>query len=280
MCKAEFVPIEKSNPVISIITVTYNSDKTLEQTIQSVIRQNYEGTEYILVDGLSSDLTMMVANRYRDNFRTIISEKDYGIYDAMNKGIRLSHGQYVVLLNSDDEFTTDAIQLFLKSLKENNDSNAIYFGDANVIYEDLKCCHRKQSSLALKYRMSIFHQAMFVPKSIYNTYGLYNTNYKISADYEFCLRTYLEGVKFIHIKHPLVNFRSTKEQASYKFRNLSVNEDYNIMFQYLGHLGKVYYMLNKTRESIRHFGKILMVGLGGQELWSIFKKNIVLKIWK
>ena len=99
--------LQHLHPKFSIITVTYNAGALIEDTIQSVITQTYKNIEYIIVDGASTDKTMSIVTRYREHIHTVVSEPDHGLYDAMNKGIRLATGDYVCFLNAGDELHED-----------------------------------------------------------------------------------------------------------------------------------------------------------------------------
>ena len=127
--------------LISIITVCFNSEKTIRDTIESVLNQTYGEVEYIVVDGLSKDNTVQIANEYRQRFAdkgyryTVISEKDNGIYDAMNKGIRSASGEIIGIINSDDYFTSNDVVERFASAFSNPDLDAIY-GDIHFIHED------------------------------------------------------------------------------------------------------------------------------------------------
>lgn len=179
---------------ISIITVCYNSGQTVRDTIESVLSQSYSNIEYIVVDGASKDNTIDIVNEYKDHITKIISEPDKGIYDAMNKGVKLASGDVVGILNSDDFYESkDAIAEIARVFNESNSVDMV-FGD--VVFVDplnLQIITRYYSSekfLPWKLRFGWMppHPATFIRKDAYDKYGYYQLNYKIAADYEIFVR--------------------------------------------------------------------------------------------
>ena len=193
---------------VSIITVCLNSEDTIERTINSVIRQTYEDIEYIIVDGKSTDKTLSIINRYKDKVSKIVSEHDNGIYDAMNKGIQLSSGEIIGILNSDDWYETDAIHAIV-DLFENTESEIIH-GDIRLIYPDGTSKDTQMDDLnKLWYEMAVRHPATFVKREVYERIGLFDCSYRIAADYEFILRCYSSSIRFFYINKILTNFSLT-----------------------------------------------------------------------
>jgi glycosyltransferase involved in cell wall biosynthesis len=185
---------------VSIITVCYNSAATLEETIQSVLSQDYPEIEYILVDGLSKDSTPEIINKYRDKISIIVSEKDKGLYDALNKGIALATGEVIGLLHSDDVyFGTRVISNIIKLFKEQH-TDGVY---ADLLYVDKFDLNKISRYWKSKpYKQGMFkkgwmppHPTFFVKKAIYSNLGGFNLDLKSAADYELMLR-------FIH-KHKI-----------------------------------------------------------------------------
>lgn len=179
-------------PLISIITVVYNGEKYLEETIQSVLNQTYENIEYIIIDGGSSDGTVDIIKKFADSIDYWISEKDSGIYDAMNKGIKVSSGEIIGIVNADDYLFKNTIEEVLKSIEKTNSD--FTYGNLDII--DLEGNFlSKTSSLgidSIKYKlfnqMPFLHPTMFIKRKVYEKIGLYNLEYKLSADYDFVLR--------------------------------------------------------------------------------------------
>lgn len=218
---------------ISIITPCLNSEKTIEQTINSVLNQRYTDFEYIIVDGNSSDHTVDIIKEYIPLFggrMRYISEKDDGIYDAMNKGIKLARGNVIGIINSDDWYEKDALEKVVKFFSH-NDTDVIY-GKMNILTENAQLEEYPVGDLsALWYKMVIPHPTVFVRTEIYKRYGVFNTQYNLSADYELMLRFYNENVKFLFIDSVLANFRSGGESQHNRFQ--CIKEGYDISFHYI-----------------------------------------------
>ncbi len=186
------------NTKITIITVCYNSAKTIEDTIQSVINQTYDNIEYIIVDGLSTDNTLDIVDKYKDKITKIVSEKDAGLYDAINKGIGLATGDIIANLNSDDFYIDNNVitDVMAKMLEEKSDT--LY---ADLYYVDAVDTNKvTRNWVSGAYKKGLFfkgwmppHPTFFVRKSVYDSYGKFNLELKSAADYEIMLR-------FIH-KH-------------------------------------------------------------------------------
>ena len=148
------------HPKFSIITVTYNAGKVLEDTIQSVITQTYKNVEYIIVDGKSTDGTMDIVNRYREHIHTIVSEPDKGLYDAMNKGIDLATGDYLCFLNAGDELhEDDTLQLIVHSLNGEKELPDVIYGETAIVDEEGHFCVCAACQLPSTLRGRVFNMA-------------------------------------------------------------------------------------------------------------------------
>ncbi|MBK8846656.1 MAG: glycosyltransferase [Bacteroidetes bacterium] len=178
---------------ISIITIAFNSAETIEDTINSVISQDYPHIEYIVVDGKSTDGTVAIINKYTNSITKFISEKDKGLYDALNKGIKLSTGDIVGILHSDDLFfDNQVISKVEKAFSENN-IDSLY---ANLIFVDrFNISNTKRVWRAGVYHKGAFrrgwmppHPTFFVKTKLFQKLGFYRTDLRFSADYELMLR--------------------------------------------------------------------------------------------
>lgn len=195
-----------SNPKFSIITVTYNSKQTVEQTIQSVLAQTYGDFEYVIVDGASTDGTADIVSQYSEKDKRIhfISEPDEGIYDAMNKGIAMASGEAIALLNSDDYYEIDALEKIARCLPDSD--KYVVYGMVRILENEKESEVIMSSHNSLPKRM-MMHPACFVSKSLYAKYR-YDTTYKSAADYDLFLKLYNDKeVEFYPVYDVIANFR-------------------------------------------------------------------------
>ncbi|MEM0333513.1 MAG: glycosyltransferase family 2 protein, partial [Candidatus Aenigmatarchaeota archaeon] len=178
---------------ISVITVTFNSASTIETTIHSLLCQTYKNVEFIIIDGLSTDRTLDIINYYRNKIDIFISEKDNGIYDAMNKGIGLATGDVISILNSDDMYANSSLLEVV--------ANAFKRNQIDCLYGDLIYVNRINTNKILRYwksrefKENLFctgwhppHPTFFVKNECYQKYSSFNLDFKIAADYELMLR--------------------------------------------------------------------------------------------
>ncbi|MBQ2301271.1 MAG: glycosyltransferase [Bacteroidaceae bacterium] len=183
-------------PKISIITICYNSAQTIEKTIQSIVEQDYTNREYIIVDGLSTDNTLSIVNKYSKQIDVIISEKDKGISDAFNKGITRASGDIIVLINSDDILLPDALSKVAQAWEPGVDifSTNVIMKDCDTGYE----CREVPSTTfpLMPFCRHVAHQGAYISSECYNRYGLYDINLRWPMDLEFLMRVYLRGGKF------------------------------------------------------------------------------------
>ncbi|MDE6808092.1 MAG: glycosyltransferase, partial [Prevotella sp.] len=196
---------------VSIITVAYNSAETISNTISSVLKQTYNDIEYIVVDGLSTDDTISIVQSYEQKFNgrlRWISEKDKGIYDAMNKGIRMATGDIVGILNSDDFLTSNYV---IERTVENftDDVEAIYGNVHFVKPNNLKKSVRFYSGKPFRPWMVRFgfippHPSFYIRRNVYEKYGLYDPSFRISGDVELISR--LSFIKKISMKYVNMDF--------------------------------------------------------------------------
>lgn len=198
---------------VSIITVTYNSASTIEQTIQSVLNQSYTNIEYIIVDGVSTDGTLDILNRYKSQLHKIISEKDKGIYDALNKGIDLATGDVIGILHSDDFYMSSNVIENVANSFNQNQCDALY---ANLYYVDKDDTNKiKRKWYSGNYSEGDFlngwmppHPTFFVKKEIYKKYGKFNLQFITAADYELMLRfIHKHKIKLTYLNEFIVKMR-------------------------------------------------------------------------
>lgn len=202
-------------PILSIITVCYNSVDVIEKTIISVINQENADYEYIVVDGSSSDGTINIINKHSNQIDKFISEKDTGIYDAMNKGIEMASGKYLLFLNADDIlYSNKTLNNVCQFIGVDKYSSDIYYGDIELENE-YGIFHQKPRDLKLfPHKMVISHQAVFVKRELLID-NLFDLNYKYCADYKQLSSLYINGAKFKYmdliITHTPLNSGATYE---------------------------------------------------------------------
>ncbi len=217
---------------VSIITVTYNSEATIKDTLLSVKEQSYDKLEHIIVDGASTDNTLNILKHF-GHTGPLLSEPDNGIYDAMNKGLKIATGDIVGILNSDDFYPNGSIIEKVVKAFSNDNCDAVY-GD--LVYVDPH--HAKKvlrKWIAGRYNKKLFykgwmppHPTFFVKKEVYEKYGQFNINFKNSSDYELLLRfMFLNNIKVKYIPGVLVHMRAGgHSNRSLKNRIAAHKEDY------------------------------------------------------
>ncbi|MDB9964279.1 glycosyltransferase [Vicingaceae bacterium] len=200
-------------PLVSIITVCYNSAKTIEDTIQSVTSQSYSNIEYLILDGGSTDNTMDLVNSFKNEIAFINSEKDKGMYDAINKGIELCKGEVIGILNADDFYIDDKVigEVVAKMQEEKADSlySDLYYVSANDTNKVIR------NWVSGKYNRQKFlfgwmppHPTFFLMRAAYEKYGNFNLSLKSAADYELMLRfLYKNNISTCYLPRPLVRMR-------------------------------------------------------------------------
>lgn len=194
------------NIKVSIITVSYNSVKTIEQTIHSVLNQSYQNIEYIVIDGKSTDGTCAIIQKYSDAISYYVSEPDGGIYDAMNKGLRRATGDIIGIINSDDWYESDAVDKVVNCFAA--EGADVVHGRMCFIDEKGNCTYSREKSLSHLWHLAgiVLHPTVFVKRGVYDKYGVFNTDYRIAADYDLLLRFYAKGVHFAYIDKVISNF--------------------------------------------------------------------------
>ena len=198
---------------VSIITVCYNSEKTIEDTIQSVLSQSYPKIEYIIIDGGSTDNTISIVNKYKDKIALVVSEKDKGIYDAINKGINKANGHVIALLHADDFYADEYCVEKMMEVFDATDSQGVYADLQYVSPIDKNKITR--TWISGEYKIGKFlwgwmppHPAFFVKRDVYLKYGKYSLELKSAADYEFMLRViHKHKIKIGYLNKVIVKMR-------------------------------------------------------------------------
>jgi glycosyltransferase involved in cell wall biosynthesis len=199
-------------PLVSVITVVRNGAAHLQESIESVLSQNWPNTEYIIIDGGSTDGTLEIIRSYDQSIDFWISEPDAGIFDAMNKGIALAHGTIIGLLNADDWYEPGALESAATAYREGKEQG-IYYGNKYLVHVDLGQKYEFQGTLEFWRGMTVCHQAMFVHREVYERLGYYDQSYRLAADFDFFVRAIRSGIPFIRLDRFVVNFRDDGASA-------------------------------------------------------------------
>lgn len=234
------------NPLFSIITVAYNAQNTIIATLKSVQEQTCKLYEYIVVDGASSDSTADLVRQSNIENLILISEPDKGIYDAMNKGLGIAKGDYVVFLNAGDSFhSSNTLQIIADAMMD-NDYPGIVYGQTQIVDSNRKRVGDRHLTApeelnlnSFKEGMVVCHQAFIVLRKLVDNY---DTNYKFSADYEWCIRCLQRSHRNLYIDRILIDYLS--EGVTTANMKASLWERFKIMCYYYGTLPTI----------IRHWG--------------------------
>jgi glycosyltransferase involved in cell wall biosynthesis len=217
---------------VSIVTVCYNSESFIKDAIDSVINQIYDDIEYIIIDGASTDKTVDIVKSYGKKITKFISEPDKGIYDAMNKGIKMASGDIIAILNSDDFYASNnVIEKIVKEFQKDNTVDAIY-GDLWVVFrnETSKIKRRYEAKRfnikSLEYGIMPGHATIFIKKTIYEKYGLYKTDYKIAADFDLIVRTfYTQKIKTKYLPQIVLKARTGGTSDDNLFTKFKISKE-------------------------------------------------------
>lgn len=196
---------------ISIITVSYNSEATIRDTIESVLSQTYNNIEYIVIDGASKDSTLSIINEYKERISLIVSERDNGIYDAMNKGIRMASGDVVGILNSDDVFfDSNSVQSIAENFSKNTDAvyaDLVYVNRDNLNKPSRFYSSKNFSLSRIRFGIMLPHPTFYVRRCLFDKLGFYKTDYRVAADFELITRFVTSKIKLHRLPLCLVKMR-------------------------------------------------------------------------
>lgn len=238
---------QSTQPLVSIITVVFNAEKTLEKSIRSVIGQSYDNIEYIIIDGQSSDRTIDIIRNYNENINYWISEADNGIYDAMNKAIGLAKGEWLYFLGADDYLIDNTV--ISKVFESDNSDFSLVIG--NVVEDSGKIF---TSTINWKTNLfnSVHHQAAFYRKNLFNEFR-YNPKFKVIADYELNLRVLNKKLCFKYINQNIAHF-STSGLSRNSSEYINLFDYFKIRSNYIGPIKNIIFsisfLLNVIRRNI------------------------------
>lgn len=195
------------DPIISVVTICYNSVATLDETMQSVLSQDYAHIDYVVIDGGSNDGTLSIIEKYKDQLGYFVSEKDKGISDAFNKGVAAAKGQLIVMINSDDRLLPGALRKMADAYDGETD---VYRGNVIIINPDTNFRGRETPSMAFPLApMTIrcAHQGTFITPQAYKKFGGYDLAFKYMMDYDLLTRFYQRGAQFKYVDADIAEFR-------------------------------------------------------------------------
>jgi len=225
--------MKAGQPTLSVITVVYNNAADIERTLLSVINQTYPNIEYIVIDGASTDGTLQIIEKYTNKIAKLISEPDKGIYDAMNKGLALATGDYVIFMNSADEFYSAETVANVFAAAPDAD---IYYGETEMIGANNESLGQRRHKtpenftwLDFKYGMSISHQAIYIKRSLVKSY---DPKYQLSADIDWILYAAKKAKTVVNV-HQYVAKYKVGGMSKHKHRQ-SLMERFDIMKRYYG----------------------------------------------
>ena len=234
------------SPTFSIITVTYNAADTLETTIQSVIAQTYHKVEYLIIDGASKDGTLAIIEQYKDNITKVVSEPDKGLYDAMNKGLALSTGDYVCFLNAGDAFHEDnTLEKMVHALHTAPSLPDVIYGETAIV--DKHGHFRRMRRLSapekltwksFKQGMLVCHQAFFAKRALAEPYDL---KYRYSSDFDWCVRIMKKSKLLFNTHLTLIDY--LEEGMTTRNHKASLKERFWIMSKHYGFFPTMLYHL-------------------------------------
>lgn len=231
--------MKAGQPILSVITIVYNNVKDIERTILSVVNQTYGNIEYIIVDGLSNDGTLGIVHKYDNRIARIISEADEGIYDAMNKGLAVATGDYVIFMNSGDEFFDAST---VAAVFASADDADIYYGETEMIDANGHSLGQRRHKApkqftwrSFKYGMSVSHQAIYIKRSLTEPY---DRQYQLSSDIDWILRIAKKAKTIVNVHRYVAKY--LVGGMSKKKHKQSLIERFNIMKKHYGLLPTIF----------------------------------------
>ncbi len=245
---------------ISLITVTYNCEDTLEDTFKSVKEQQCESLEYIVIDGGSTDKTVDIINKYEDIISFWSSSKDAGIYDAMNRGLKKATGDYIGFLHADDIFfSANTLTNIVSGLKEHNpdvlygDLEYVNSADTNKVIRRWKSCEFYYELLGKGWMPP--HPTLYVKRSVIQKTGFFDTTYRIAADYDYILRLFSQKtITFIYLPTVIVKMRMGGA-SNKSLSNIILKSKEDIRALKSNKVGGVYTLIRKNISKIPQFFK-------------------------
>lgn len=243
-----------TKPLVTVVSVVFNGERFLERTIQSVINQTLINVEYIIIDGGSTDGTIEIINKYDNFIDHWISEKDNGIYDAMNKGIDASTGEWISFLNAGDVFYIPETLSNVFNL--NVDEAEIIFGNVQIKYPDFSILERAGSPAKLWSGMQFSHQSMLIRTKFHKSHK-FNPNNRIAADLEFCYRAHRNHVPFLRVDFVIASVITGGVSESNRIKTIFACRD-AVCSSGAGRLVGLFYLVKIIDTTLRLFFKKIL----------------------
>lgn len=240
------------NPKVSIVTVVFNAHLDLEKTILSVINQTYSSFEYIVIDGGSTDGSLNIIKKYQDKITHWISESDGGIYEAMNKGVSLSSGQWINFMNAGDSFASETVIEAI--FKEDKDAYDLVCGNALICYPNYQRLIKAKPIETCFDTMPFSHQTMFVKQGLLKEHP-FKTQYRIAGDFDFVVWLCLAKAKVWYEDAILVNYTSGGLSDTHRF--LSLSEKKQVLEEY-GKFNAIHHSFLWLRVALTFIVKIIL----------------------
>jgi len=234
------------SPLVSVITVSYNAVNTIEKTIQSVLEQSYENIEFIIIDGGSTDGTVDIIKKYKSDISYWVSEKDNGIYEAMNKGISLAKGEFIGILNADDFYLKKAIELSVEKIQATNSlysfANVKHVGRNNT----LRPIYPLEKGKVYQ-EMPYPHISAFIAKKIYNDVGLFDESFRITSDHDMAMKIHIKNYKYCYLDKVIAEVErggvTNSLLTNKEFMQVALKYNRNIIFAYFIYLKQIFNVL-------------------------------------
>jgi len=229
-------------PKLTVITIVYNNVRDIERTIKSVLNQTHKNLEYIIIDGKSTDGTLEIIEKYQTSISKIVSEPDKGIYDAMNKGLALAEGDYVLFMNSGDEFYDDHT---IEEVFASAPGADIYYGETEMYNDNWESLGRRRHEApenfdwkSFRFGMNVSHQAIYIKRSITVPYDL---KYKYSSDIDWIIKAAKKSSNIVNVhryvaKYLVGGMSKKKHRESLKERFLIFSKYYGLIPNLLSHI--------------------------------------------
>jgi glycosyltransferase involved in cell wall biosynthesis len=272
------------SPLISVITSCLNAEKTIRRTIESVIDQTYKNIEFIIIDGISTDKTLKIINEYNVQISHIISEKDNGISDAFNKGIKISNGEYIQILNADDYLPKDKIEKSINLLIKNPDF-AYCYGDIILIDKNQKPLFEIAGDKSYKNKIrfsmpSLNHPTVIAKKSMFEKYGIFDTQWKYAMDYDWLLRLHKNMEVGVYSQEIKVYMQEGGESSKYWVKteleqmHISIHNGYNSVRAFFVFIFKCFKISIRKFVSIFISQQLLIYFRPGKRIFNSYKTKI------